>query len=379
MPRVTVILPTYRRNYSGMLARAIKSVLLQSYKDFELIVIDDGSIDGTVDTIANYMERDTRVSTIRFESNVGIPALTTIAAYNQSDSDFIAWQFDDSWWHRDHLLKLFDGSACTCRPDEVDIIYGKGRVKFGNSDLIIGQSIDKMRLIAGHNHIPQSATLTRRKVHEKIGWYDPSIALKRNNDWDFWQRAARGEAKFCFINETIEFDDGGALPDSLCNSVCNEAAIAHAFANSSRNSYLHPSKACEWNPFYVPQDCRLSKDEWKVLLSLFIDHVITIGRFDIAELVKDECFKIALENSEIQLNLCLQWWHKHKSEKLMQKVHHEIALQKEIDTRQAFIDSQRTTIDEMQQFINKQQAFIEQLSKTISEKQEYIDKILITS
>ena len=59
-PIVSVILPTYSRNQNGLLKRAIDSILSQTFTNFELIVMDDGSRDGSSDLIGEYLARQSR-------------------------------------------------------------------------------------------------------------------------------------------------------------------------------------------------------------------------------------------------------------------------------------------------------------------------------
>jgi glycosyltransferase involved in cell wall biosynthesis len=64
-PLVSVILPTYCRAQSGHLRKAIETVLAQGFEDFELIIVDDGSVDGSSAILRDYTQRDTRVRTLR--------------------------------------------------------------------------------------------------------------------------------------------------------------------------------------------------------------------------------------------------------------------------------------------------------------------------
>ena len=59
MPKVSVVMPVYNRVHQ--VSRAIDSILAQSYEDFELIVVDDGSQDGTIKVVEHYAKRDNRV------------------------------------------------------------------------------------------------------------------------------------------------------------------------------------------------------------------------------------------------------------------------------------------------------------------------------
>src|SRR5262245_34007779 len=74
-PEVSIILPTYCRGANGLVKRSIDSVLNQTFSSFELIVMDDGSTDGTSELVSGYARVDDRVIHIRHESNCGLPAL----------------------------------------------------------------------------------------------------------------------------------------------------------------------------------------------------------------------------------------------------------------------------------------------------------------
>src|SRR2546430_3881689 len=74
-PLVSVILPTYARHASGRLQRAVDSVLSQSFTNFELIIVDDGSTDGSNEFIEHCRALDPRVVHVRHELNSGLPAL----------------------------------------------------------------------------------------------------------------------------------------------------------------------------------------------------------------------------------------------------------------------------------------------------------------
>ena len=98
MSEVTVILPVY--NGERYLREAIDSVLAQSYRDFELWVVNDGSTDGTVDIIDSY--KDSRVRRIDNPHNMGLVA-TLNRAFAMVESPYIARMDDDDLWHRNKL------------------------------------------------------------------------------------------------------------------------------------------------------------------------------------------------------------------------------------------------------------------------------------
>src|SRR5580698_6663027 len=93
-PDISIILPTYCRGDNGLLERAIESVLAQSFSSFELIVMDDGSIDSTEDIISRYVKSDDRVIHVRHDTNCGLPALRVNEGLLLARADICAYQFD---------------------------------------------------------------------------------------------------------------------------------------------------------------------------------------------------------------------------------------------------------------------------------------------
>src|ERR1700722_12204509 len=104
-PAVSIILPTYCRGNNGLLARAIDSVLSQTYSSFELIVMDDGSTDATADLVAGYVRLDERIIHVRHDGNCGLPALRVNEALLMARGDICAYQFDDDQWTANYLEK----------------------------------------------------------------------------------------------------------------------------------------------------------------------------------------------------------------------------------------------------------------------------------
>src|SRR5690348_13147078 len=103
MAPVSVIIPTHNR--SDFLRNAITSVLNQTYQDFEIIVVDDGSTDNTSEVVANFS--DERITFIRHDTNKGGSAArnTGILA---SKCDYIAFLDDDDEWLPDKLRKQME-------------------------------------------------------------------------------------------------------------------------------------------------------------------------------------------------------------------------------------------------------------------------------
>ena len=94
-PTVSVIIPTYNRAH--LVDRAIQSVLNQTYKDFELIIVDDGSTDNTEDIIKEFQKKDERIKYIRHEENRGGSAARN-TGIKAAKGEYIAFLDSDDEW-----------------------------------------------------------------------------------------------------------------------------------------------------------------------------------------------------------------------------------------------------------------------------------------
>lgn len=115
-PTVSVVLPTYNR--AELIDRSIRSVLQQTYEDFELIVVDDGSTDATAAALQKL--GDPRLRCIRLETNRGAAAARNVGIRHAAGR-FIAFQDSDDEWVAENLelhMHVFE----TCAP-EVGIVY----------------------------------------------------------------------------------------------------------------------------------------------------------------------------------------------------------------------------------------------------------------
>src|SRR3954454_7497887 len=187
-PAVSVVLPTWRRRAGGLLQRAIASVLSQGFGDLELIVVDDGSTDGTADLLAEMQAADPRLVHVRHELNCGLPALRVNEGIELARGRFVAFQFDDDEWLEGALEALVAGAREAAEPALV----------CGGSP--VGGPRDEERELPGievtlltlsfQNRIANNAALLPRASFEICGLYDPHVGMRRFCDWDLWIRCA---------------------------------------------------------------------------------------------------------------------------------------------------------------------------------------------
>jgi len=100
-PLVSIVIPLF--NAKDYIAETIESVLKQSYKNIELIVVDDCSTDGSYELVEDFSKRDSRVKLIRLEQNFGGPAKPRNIGVKNSKGDYIAFLDADDIWEEEKL------------------------------------------------------------------------------------------------------------------------------------------------------------------------------------------------------------------------------------------------------------------------------------
>jgi glycosyltransferase involved in cell wall biosynthesis len=185
LPRVGVVIATY--NYGRYIAAAVESVFAQTFRDLELIVVDDGSTDDSLKILGAY-SADRRLRVIRLD-HVG-QSRAKNAGVAAARAPFIAFLDADDVWHAEKLqlqLALFDAKP------ELGVVYTRRTLideaghdrPYRQPQLYRGNVLSHM---FQENFVCFSSAMVRRTVLEHIGWFDPSADLAI--DYDLWMRAA---------------------------------------------------------------------------------------------------------------------------------------------------------------------------------------------
>lgn len=249
-PRVTVLLPTFRRGDSGLLGRTIESVLNQSYDDFELIIIDDASTDSSARVIAAAMRKDPRVSVIRHEHNIGLPAVSEYEGYLLARGDLISFAFDDTVLYRHGLRRLVRESER--HPEALVTGYVKAYFRTPSGDIFsqpLGLGVDEEDLLS-RNVIPNNAVLAPKALLEEVGLYDPHISVARLCDYDLWLRARR-RFPIRFIATCIGEEHGPSTYDSLGHTYAMDDWATDDRMRQSRDELLRPDRFGDLDVFEV--------------------------------------------------------------------------------------------------------------------------------
>ncbi|MCK4785708.1 MAG: glycosyltransferase, partial [Desulfobacteraceae bacterium] len=177
-PRVSVVLPTY--NHLRFLPKAVESVLRQTFSDFELIIVNDGSTDGTREYLDSLKDRRVRII---HQENKRLPeALNT--GFREARGELLTWISADNYC-APIFLEAFV-AALDAYPD-ADFAYSAHAWIDGN-DQITGickdQDVSCHRLLA--SGVGVTSFMYRRLCQERVGLYDS--ALEGAEDWDMWLR-----------------------------------------------------------------------------------------------------------------------------------------------------------------------------------------------
>jgi len=198
--KVSVILPTYNR--AALLSTAIESVLGQSFRDLELLVVDDGSADDTGALARRYQDADARVRYLRQE-NRGVSAAMN-AGIRAARGEMIARIDSDDRWLPD-LLET-EVSILRARP-EIGLVYSRGQ--WMDQDLnplstILGQTPhfpnDTLRSMLWGDATCNITVVVRRECFDRAGFFDESLAT--SEDWDMWLRTAF-HYDFVFVDRVL--------------------------------------------------------------------------------------------------------------------------------------------------------------------------------
>lgn len=122
-PLVSIGLPTYNR--ASCLSRTLESLLAQSCRNFELIISDDASADGTEKLCREYAKRDSRIRYFRQKKNLGVKG-NFYFVFSQARGEYFMRAGDDDWWARDCVEKLV--RALEGRPEYVLALSSFARV-----------------------------------------------------------------------------------------------------------------------------------------------------------------------------------------------------------------------------------------------------------
>lgn len=193
---VSVVLPCF--NGDDMVAESIDSVLSQSYRNFELILLNDGSTDGTAEIFDHYAKIDSRIRVVH-QQNMRLPR-TLSRGFRMARGEFLTWTSADNRMKPDCLERLVESLR---RDDDVDMVYGNMDIIGPDGSALKGSGwYASYQSPAGseHIHLPRDTAELNTWANNYIGacfMYRARVAhLIRDysaerfctEDYDYWMR-----------------------------------------------------------------------------------------------------------------------------------------------------------------------------------------------
>ena len=178
---ISIVLPVY--NGEKYLKESIESIVNQTYKNWELLIVDDCSTDKSADIARKYERADRRIRYYKNEENLRLPRNLN-KGFSLTKGDYLTWTSDDNKFKPEALEKMHQALV---EDREAQFVFASCRVinDEGKKIEYITVNESSKKKIIGMNSVGACFMYTR-KVYETIGEYNPQLLLVE--DFDYWQR-----------------------------------------------------------------------------------------------------------------------------------------------------------------------------------------------
>jgi glycosyltransferase involved in cell wall biosynthesis len=195
----SVVIPTYNR--ADLIGRAIRSVLAQTYTNFEIIIVDDGSTDNTQEVVQKF--GDSRIKYVPHDINRGLNNSRNTGIKN-STGEYVAFLDSDDEWLPKKLEKQLEAfakggaevGACYTWLNSINEDTKKELIV---SPLFEGYIFEDLLYSQFAN---PSSMVVRRSCFDVVGVFDTDESFRACEDWDLWLRLSR-EYKFAVVPEVL--------------------------------------------------------------------------------------------------------------------------------------------------------------------------------
>lgn len=199
-PSLSVIIPTF--NAETTLPETLESLLAQTRTDWEAVIVDDGSEDGTLSVANAFADRDSRVRVIE-QPHSGVSTARNLGV-EAARSEWLLFLDGDDWLSPVAIERFF--AAVRDKPD-VDAVHSRWARITPEGVLVFPsewpEATDMFPVLGRYATFPIHACIVKRSTVQAAGGFDPSFVT--SEDWDLWQRIARSGARFSACHEALAF------------------------------------------------------------------------------------------------------------------------------------------------------------------------------
>jgi glycosyltransferase involved in cell wall biosynthesis len=203
-PKLSFIVLSY--NYADLIGQSIRSILAQTVQDFEIVVVDDASTDGSSDVVRSFA--DSRIILLINERNVG-----GAASYNRAvevaHGEYLVNLDADDWIAPNkseaQLAFLAQNNVAVLGTYASFVDWdGRPALELAELEAIVNQPLDNtIDCWIGQNKLMRSSTMVEREAHLAVGLDDPSMV--RAPDYELWTRFVRKGYRFAVVPEKLVF------------------------------------------------------------------------------------------------------------------------------------------------------------------------------
>ena len=238
-PLVSVIVGVY--NKERFVGECLRSVLAQTYENWELIVVDDASTDGSLAEVERAVGGDPRVKILRRKTNSGLPGVARNEGIRMARGKYVAFVDADDLWKPEKLavqteyMEAHPEYPLThTRCEEIDEKGDVLRVRHGGQ---LPPAGDCLRELFNHCFICTSTAMVRKDFGDALGWFSEKPEYRCGEDYDFFVRCA-GKAMI-------------GIPDGVWSCYRN---IPHSISHDNDNWKASPSDYLRKRYFFERRD-----------------------------------------------------------------------------------------------------------------------------
>ena len=195
MTKISIILPSYNR--ANLISQTIESCLNQTHKNIELIIVDDCSLDNSVEVIQSYIKKDRRIKLIQNKHNKKLPA-TLNTGFSVATGDYLTWISDDNMFTKNALEIML--SVLIAEPD-IGLVYADYTTIDANGKIITRIHQEPPEYLPIRDCVG-ACFLYRSSIAHLVGGYNENLFLIE--DYEFFLRMGL-KTKFKHIPQSFYY------------------------------------------------------------------------------------------------------------------------------------------------------------------------------
>lgn len=291
--KYSVVIPLYNKEH--FIKKAIQSVLKQSFQDFEIIIVDDGSTDRSLEIARKFESEKLKVYT---QPNQGVSVARNKGIENAS-GEYIAFLDADDTWNMDYLETI---DELTTSYPESDIYVTAYAVHMGNGKVNYSRQLPEekgclesywLTLKKGYDFVWTSVTTVRREALMHAGCFKPGEKI--GQDLDMWARLARNNPKVAYASKICANYNRAAEHNARTRV---KIAWAKAFIQDLEEELENPS--------HSPEEIQAIQSKYDKKMTVYIFTAIMAGeRKRAMKALKSWKGKKNLQNSALRAGLTI--------------------------------------------------------------------------